>query len=186
MRSKDPNHQTTSRIMKRSLLVALLAIATATTPLLSQDAGNRPARTKSPVKVEMEKMDEALDVVSEWLKKPEGAAPMAKISEAAVAMIEAKKHAPRATARLPKEKQKDFVKNYQIEINKLLRNILDLEDAMLTGDHKAAEQVLASMKDIKKAGHKVFKPRRRRAARKIGGNTAGGGDKPRAERPQSK
>ena len=125
-------------------------------------------------------------ILSEWLKKPEGAAPMAKISEAAVAMIEAKKHAPRATARLPKEKQKDFVKNYQIEINKLLRNILDLEDAMLTGDHKAAEQVLASMKDIKKAGHKVFKPRRRRAARKIGGNTAGGGDKPRAERPQSK
>lgn len=172
-------------MMKRSLLVALLALTTATTPLLSQDAGKRPARKKSPVKVEMEKMADALELVSDWLKKPEGAAPMAKITEAVVAMVEAKKHAPPATARQPEAKQKDFVKNYQIEVNKVLRSILDIEDAMLNGDHKVAEKILGGLKAIEKAGHKVFKPRRRRGS-KIGGNTAGGGKQPQSKQPQSK
>lgn len=171
--------------MKRSLLVALLAIATAATPLLSQDGDKRPVRKKSPVKAEMQKMEDALDLVADWLKKPEGDAPMASITEAAVAMIEAKKHAPLATARQPEGKQKQFVKNFQIEINKVLRNILDLEDAMLNGDNKAAEKILGGMKDIEKAGHKVFKPRRRRGGAKIGGNTAGGGKQPQSEKPQS-
>lgn len=167
--------------MKRPLLIALFVLTTATSPLLSQSDSTRPARKKSPVKVEMENMEEALDVVSEWLKKPEGDAPMAKITEATVAMVAAKKHAPRATARLPEDKQKEFVKNYQIEINKLLRSILDLEDAMLKDDHKTAEKILGGMKAIAKAGHKTFKPRRRRSARK-----PGGGDKPQLERPQTK
>jgi len=168
--------------MKRPLLVALLAITTMTTPLLSQDGEKRPARKKSPVKVEMENLDEALEAVSDWLEKPEGKAPMAKITEATVAMVEAKKHAPRATARLPEDKQKEFVKNYQIEINKLLRSILDLEDAMLKGDHKAAEKILDDMNDLKKSGHKTFKPRRRRSNRK-----PAGGDQPRPQpqKPQA-
>jgi len=156
--------------MKRSLLVTLLAVLTAATPAFAQDGGKRPARKKSVVKAEMEKMEEALEVVGDWLKKPEGKAPMAKITEAAVSMMEAKKHAPRATARQPEDKQAEFVKNYQIEVNKVLRSILDLEDAMLKGDHKAAEKILGGMKAMEKAGHKVFKPRRRRG-RKPGGNT---------------
>ena len=49
---------------------------------------------------------------------------------------------------LPEDKQKEFVKNYQIEINKLLRSILDLEDAMLKDDHKTAEKILGGMKAV--------------------------------------
>ena len=113
------------RSMKRSLIVALFALATATTPILSQDAGQRPKRTKSPVKVEMEKMEEALDAVGDFLKKPDGKAPMAEITAAAGSLMEAKKHAPRAAARQPKEKQAAFVIAYQVEINKALRGILD-------------------------------------------------------------
>lgn len=154
------------RSMKRSLIVALFALATATTPILSQDAGQRPKRTKSPVKVEMEKMEEALDAVGDFLKKPDGKAPMAEITAAAGSLMEAKKHAPRAAARQPKEKQAAFVIAYQVEINKALRGILDLEDAMLTKDLKAAEAAMKALKAMEKAGHKVFKPRRRRGGAK--------------------
>lgn len=147
--------------MKRSLLVTFLTIVTAAAPAFAQD-GQRPARKKSQVKAEMVKMEDALDVVSEWLKKPEGKAPMDKVTEATLAMVEAKKHAPRATARQPEDKREEFVKNYQIEVNKVIRNLLDLEDAMLKGDHKAAAKILGGFKDMEKAGHKVFKPRRRR------------------------
>ncbi|MFT4512574.1 MAG: hypothetical protein ACI89X_002961 [Planctomycetota bacterium] len=160
--------------MKRSLIVALFAIAAATTPVLSQDAGGqRPKRQKSPVKVEMEKMEEALDAVGDFLKKPDGKAPMAEITAAAGSLMEAKKHAPRAAARQPKEKQAAFVIAYQVEINKALRGILDLEDAMLTKDFKAAEAAMKALKAMEKAGHKVFKPRRRRGGKK----PAGGGKK---------
>ena len=111
--------------MKHFLLVALFAITTATTPLLSQDGGDaRPARTPSVIKEQMEKMEEALDAVGDFLKKPEGAAPMDKITAAASSLMEAKKHAPKATERMPKEKQAEFVTAYQVEINKALRGIL--------------------------------------------------------------
>ena len=171
MRIRDPN-PLTPRYMKRPLLVALFAIAAAT-PVLSQDAGaTRPKREKSPVKVEMEKMEEALDAVGEFLKKPDDKAPMAQITAAAVSLMEAKKHAPRATARQPKEKQAEFVKNYQVGINKALRGLLDLEDAMLNKDYKAVEAAMKELKAIEKAGHKVFKPRRRRSTP---GKAAGAG-----------
>jgi translation initiation factor IF-2 len=55
---------------------------------------------------------------------------------------------------------------YQVEINKALRGILDLEDAMLTKDLKAAEAAMKALKAMEKAGHKVFKPRRRRGGAK--------------------
>ena len=162
--------------MKRSLLIALLAITTAASPLLCQDeGGKRPQRAPSEIKAQMEKMEEALDAVGEYLKKPEGDAPMAKITEAAASLMEAKKHAPRATQRQPEDKQADFVRAYQVEINKAMRGILDLEDAMLGKDYKAAAKALAALKDIEKAGHKVYKPRRQRGGAAGGGE--GGGDK---------
>lgn len=152
--------------MKRSLLVALFAIFAATTPALSQE-GQRPVRKKSPVKAEMEKVEEALDVVGDYLKKPEGKAPATELTSAIAALVECKKHAPRATARLPEDQQAEFVKNYKIEINKALRGVLDLEDAVLNKDMKKAEEALKALYAMEKAGHKVFKPRRRRSR---GGN----------------
>jgi hypothetical protein len=160
--------------MKSSLIAALFTIAAATTPVLSQDGGQQPKRQKPPVKVEMEKMEEALDVVGDFLKKPEGKAPMAEITAAAASLMEAKKHAPRAAARQPKEKQAEFILAYQVEINKALRGVLDLEDAMLTKDYKAAEAAMTALKAMEKAGHKVFKPRRRRGGAK---RPAAGGKK---------
>ena len=155
--------------MKHCLLVALLAITTAAAPLMSQNAeGQRPKRTRSPVKVEMQKMEEALEAVDDYLQKPEGDAPMAQIAAATTSVIEAKKHAPRAASTQPEEKRADFIKSYQIEMNKVLRGILDLEDALLANDLKAAEKAMKAFSAMEKAGHKVFKPRRRRGSRSSG------------------
>ena len=155
--------------MKRSLLVVLLTITSAAAPLMSQNAdGQRPKRTRSPVKVEMQKMEEALETVDDYLKKPEGDVPMAEIAAATAAVIEAKKHAPRAASTQPEDKRADFIKSYQIEMNKVLRGILDLEDALLADDLKAAEKVMKTFSTMERAGHKVFKPRRRRGSRSTG------------------
>lgn len=162
-----------TKSMKSSLIAALFTIAATTTPLLSQ-SGQQPKRQKSPIKVEMEKMDEALDVVADFLDKPEGKAPLAEITALTTALMESKKHAPRAAARLPKEKQAEFVLAYQVEINKALRGVLDLEDAMLTKDYKAGKAAITALKAMEKAGHKVFKPRRRRGGAK---RPASGGKK---------
>lgn len=155
--------------MKRSLLVALLAITTAAAPLTSQNPeGQRPKRARSPVKAEMQKMEEALETVDDYLQKPEGDAPMAAITAATSAVIEAKKHAPRAASMQPEDKRAEFIKSYQVEMNKVLRGILDLEDALLANDLKAAEKVMKTFSAMEKAGHKVFKPRRRRGSRSSG------------------
>ena len=118
--------------MKRTLLLALFAtfaVASAS-PLFAQEDA-KPKRKKSPVKVEMEKLEEAIEAVEDFLAKPEGKAPMAEMAAAQISLIEAKKHAPRATTRIPEEKRAQWLLDYKIEINKALRGVLAIEDALL-------------------------------------------------------
>lgn len=160
--------------MKHTLLTAVLGLAFLATPLFAQEReGGGGGRQGSPLKAEMEKLDEALEAVGDFLKKPEGDAPLAQVAAAEAALNEAKKHEPRATQRQPEEKRADYVRDYKVGINKTIRLMLDLEDALLQKDWKAAEKALGELEKAKKEGHQVFKPRRQRG----GAGGAGGGER---------
>lgn len=170
--------------MKRLAIAAVfLTFAAATSPLFAQDDGQRGdgRRAPSPVKEQMEKLDEALEAIGKFLEKPEGEAPMAQLAAAQAALHEAKQHAPRSTQRQPEGQQAAYVVDYKVQLNKTLRAALDLEDAMLAKDWAAAGKALAKLEELKKAGHDKFKPRRRRGGEGGegggGGREGGGGDK---------
>ncbi|MFN3244148.1 MAG: hypothetical protein ACE37K_21755 [Planctomycetota bacterium] len=145
--------------MHKTLLTALLAVALPTTSLFAQEDA-KPATP--PIKAEMKKFDKALDAVIDFLEKPSDKAPMKEVAAAQAALQESKQHPPRITEQQPKEKQAEFVRNYRLAMNKMLRSMLDLEDALLNKDYKAAEKAVDEMVAQKKTGHRTFKGRRRR------------------------
>lgn len=147
--------------MNKTLLsCALAALVGISAPLAAQQ-GDGDSK-KSPVKVEMGKLDDALDVVGDYLEKPDGKAPMAEVAAAQAAMQESKQHPPRTLEEQPEEKRAAFLAAYKVEINKALRALLDLEDAMLQKDWAAAKQAMEKLSDLKKTGHRTYKGRRRR------------------------
>ena len=161
--------------MKHSVLAAfLLGCTVVSSPLSAQEDGGRQGgrRAPSPIEAEMEKLDEAVDAVAEFLKKPAGDAPFASVAVAQAALHEAKQHVPNTTEQQPEGERAAFVKAYRLQINKTMRGLLDLEDALLAADWQAAEKVLGELQKQKKAGHDKFKGKRQR--RGAGGGQAGG------------
>ncbi|MCK5941907.1 MAG: hypothetical protein KAI24_08075 [Planctomycetes bacterium] len=149
--------------MHKILLSALFAVVAPTAPLLAQDDA-KPATP--PIKAEMKKFDKALDAVIDFLEKPSDKAPMAEVAAAQAALHGAKQHPPRITEQQPKDKRAEFVRNYRLAMNKMLRAMLDLEDALLTKDYEAAQKAVDAMVAQKKSGHRTFKGRRRRSSGK--------------------
>lgn len=161
---------------KSAVLAALLSLPLLTTPSFAQE-GERPApgqRQASPLKEEMEKLEEALEAVEAFLAKPEGDAPLAVVTEAQAEMLKSKARQPRLTERQPEGEKAKFVSDYKVQMNKLLRGLLDLGDALLEKNWKAAKKVLDSLEELKKAGHDKFKGKRQRRG---GGGGEGGGEK---------
>ena len=150
------------RAMKQLRMQAIAATFAALTVGSIAAQEDQPKRPPAPIKVEMKKFDKALDAVVEFLGDPKGDAPMDKVVAAQMALLEAKKHAPRATTRQPEGDQAAYVTDYRIMMNKTIRAVLDLEDALLKKDWKAAGKIATELNGMKKAGHKKFKPRRRR------------------------
>ena len=145
--------------MKKTLLTVLFALVA---PLAAQD-DDKPQG--SPIKAEMKKFDKALDAVVDFLKEPKGDAPMAEVAAAQVALHQSKLHPPRTAEEQPEEKRAEFVRDYRIAINAMIRSVLDLEDALLKKDFKAASKVVEELEAQKKTGHKTYKGRRRRGSR---------------------
>jgi hypothetical protein len=161
--------------MKHTVLAAfLLGCTLVSSPSLAQDdaSGSGSRRAHSPIETEMEKLDEAVDAVAEFLKKPDGDAPLGSVATAQAALHEAKQHVPATTEQQPESERAAFVKAYRLQINKAMRGLLDLEDALLAADWKAAEKVLGELQKQQKAGHDKFKGKRQR--RGAGGGQAGG------------
>ncbi|MGC6488821.1 MAG: hypothetical protein ACON4Z_14335 [Planctomycetota bacterium] len=146
----------------RNLLISSLFTALVPVAALQAQEDTKPA---APIKAEMKKFDEALDAVIDYLEdgKPGEEAPMAKVTAAQAALQASKQHPPRITGQQPKDKQAAFVRDYRIAMNKMIRSMLDLEDALLQGDKAAALKAVDDMVAQKKTGHRTFKGRRRRS-----------------------
>jgi len=150
--------------MMRNLLLPSLLFALIPVASLQAQGDERPA---APIKTEMKKFDKALDAVIDFLEdgKSGEKPPMAEVAAAQAALLASKQHPPRITGQQPKDKQDEFVRDYRIAMNKMIRSMLDLEDALLQGDRKAAEKAVDDMVAQKKTGHRTFKGRRRRSRR---------------------
>ena len=121
--------------MRRLLFASLLAFAM---PVAAVQAQADAEPQTPPIKAEMKKFDKALDAVIDFLedgKKGEDL-PMAEVAAAQAALQASKQHPPRITGQQPKDKQAEFMRDYRIAMNKMIRSTLDLEDALLNRDWK--------------------------------------------------
>jgi len=145
--------------MQKTLLLATLFAALTTAPLTAQEDAKPQT---SPIKAEMKRFDKALDVVIEFLEKPSAKAPVAEVAAAQSALQESKQHPPRTAGQQPEDKRAEFVRSYRLAMNKMIRSMLDLEDALLNKDYEAAQKAVDDMVAQKKTGHRTYKGRRRR------------------------
>jgi soluble cytochrome b562 len=72
------------------------------------------------------------------------------------AAVEAKKHNPAKTKSIPESSQKKFLISYRKEMNVMIGQLLDLENALLDGDQKAAQANYDKLLSQKKKSHDKF------------------------------
>jgi len=142
------------------LTLGLLAFA-----LPLQDGGRQGGRPeKSPLAKQMEVINGSMRTVGRgW--EANGASPemLSALADAEQAVLAAKALVPGMLAAMEDEAKKDEeLMAFRIEMNALMRGMLDLEDALIAGDNGAVEKSLAALGDLKDAGHQRFKPARGR------------------------
>jgi len=96
-------------------------------------------------------------VISRFLRKPEGDAPMAAVMELQKMALQAKIATPSLAETKPEDERAAFVAAYRKDMNKFLRQILDLEDAMAAQEWEKATEIAKALNEAKKAGHEAYK-----------------------------
>ena len=154
--------------VKSGLMIGLLVLAC---PLASraQDAAGAAKRPQP----DMQAMDKAFRALNAGVKDAaQNAASLAAVAQMQAATVSAKDAMPPLVAALPAAEQAARTVEYKKEINKLLRQELDLEDQLLAGDNAKAVETLAAMQATQQEGHRGFRPQRGRGP---GGGAPGAG-----------
>lgn len=134
------------------------ADAPATRP--SNTPATRPARNDSEaLERSMEQMEKPFKALRKQISDPaKTAANLELIANLQRATLEAKRHLPPSVTRLPEADRKVKTAEYQQMMISLLRAELDVEDALLEGDHVKAAAALNSVHEFEEVGHKDFRP----------------------------
>jgi cytochrome b562 len=151
---------------KTGLMIGMLVLAC---PLASR-AQDAAAKRPQP---DMQAMDKAFRTLNAGVKDAaQNAASLAAVAQMEAATVSAKDGVPPLVAALPAAEQAAKLVEYKKEINKLLRQELDLEDQLLSGDNAKAVETLAAMQATQQEGHRGFRPQRGRGP---GGGAPGAG-----------
>jgi soluble cytochrome b562 len=151
--------------------VLMCAVVMLACPLASraQDAAAGPKRPQP----DMMAMDKAFRALNAQIKDAtQNAASLAAVAQMQAATVAAKDGMPPLVAALPAAEQAARIVEYKKELDKLLRQEIDLEEQLLNGDNAKAADTLAAMQATQQEGHRGFRPQRGRGP---GGGAPGGG-----------
>lgn len=76
--------------------------------------------------------------------------------EMQAAVIKAKAQKPSMAAKIPESQRAKFIIAYRKGLNVLLASLVKIEEALLDGKQKAAQETYAKLLEIKKASHEKF------------------------------
>ena len=135
--------------MKGLLCLAPLAIL----PFLSQE----PEADESEIDRQMEIVEDAIGKLRRSLrdeaKNEESLASAATIEEA---VLKAKLLTPKLTATLPEGEREAFVRAYRKELCALLRDLLELEEALLDRDYEPTKELFKKLRETEDPAHERF------------------------------
>jgi len=136
----------------------------------AQDAAATAAKRPQ---ADMMSMDKAFRALNAQVKDPaQNAASLAAVAQMEAATVASKDGVPPLVAALPEAERAARLVEYKKEINKLLRQELDLEEQLLDGNNAKAAETLAAMQATQQEGHRGFRPQRGRGP---GGAPGGAG-----------
>ena len=156
------------RVSARTVLMCGALMLACPLASSAQDAAAGPKRPQA----DMMAMDKAFRALNAQVKDAaQNAASLMLIAQMQAATLAAKDGMPPLVAALPDAERPARLVAYKKEINKLLRQELDLEEQLLDGDNAKAAETLAAMQATQQEGHQGFRPQRGRGP---GGGGAGG------------
>jgi hypothetical protein len=149
--------------MKRTILLSLLligglgaAFSPVTNAFATQDEHGEHDE-EGPIHEGMSKMNRAMRTLRKSLRdESRNAESLQAIVEAQRGASLAKTETPGVTAKQPESERAAFVVEYRLEIIRVERALLDLEEAVLAGDNEKAQELLKSAKSMEGPGHERF------------------------------
>lgn len=121
------------------------------------DSDQPAAGRGASVEESMKGVNRHFRMVSRFLRKPEGEAPMDSVLALQKLAMDSKLGVPAKAATLPEDERAAFVAAYRRDMTQFLRATLDLEEAMLAEEWEKAAEIAKGLNAAKKTGHKAYK-----------------------------
>ena len=158
-------------MMERVRAVLIFGVLMLVCPLITH-AQDAAAAAKRPQQ-DMMAMDKVFRALGTQVKDPaQNAASLAAVAQLQAATLASKDGMPPMLAALSDAERPARVTEYKKEIDKLLRQELDLEEQLLDNDNAKAADTLTAMTATMREGHTGFRPARGRGP---GGGAPGAG-----------
>ena len=125
-------------------------------------AGSRPAlapqeQAKTPLMLEMEKLDAALEALKLGIRDPtKDAASLEQIVLAQQACLNCKQMTPRMAPNVPEAERAKFLTDYRKGLAAALIELAKLETALLDGDRDQARALWRKIEQMEEEGHNTF------------------------------
>jgi len=145
------------RVVKGPKILAVAAFALLSS-LAAFAPGARQARDDdTPLMKEMEKLDAAMEFLKRSLRDPtQDARSLEQLAAAEQACLACKPMVPKLAASLPEGERPTLVTNYRKGMAALLIELLNLEVALLDGNHEQARALWKKLDAMKDEGHNEF------------------------------
>lgn len=139
------------------LLFAALVFGTVVFASTARQEAAPAAVQETRLMAHMERMEQALDTLRRSLREPaENAKSLDLVQEMLEAALASRRETPKMTASLPEGERAAFVLEYRKQMVRLAGALLDLEVALLDGNHEEALKVYKNLKKMEEAGHERF------------------------------
>lgn len=152
---------------RKSLIgLAVIGCVAAVGSTLRADDDDAPPTSQPAVSLEreMQGMSQAFRLIRKQVSDPsQNASTLATVLELEKHTLAAKSAVPHSATTMPTDAQNaDKLHDYQTTMLNVLRQELDLEEQLRSNDNEKAAATVASIHDLETAGHKEFRPRRKR------------------------
>ena len=139
------------------LLIAAFLLASPASFFTRSLRAEEEKKQKSELHKKMEEMDEGMKKLKRTLKKADQNEASIKLTEKIIALAtECKDLIPSTAAKQPEEKRKDFIAEYQKEMNELIETMGKMKKAIEAGDNAGALALHKSLKQQEEDGHDKF------------------------------
>jgi len=128
------------------------------------DGADRAPTTQSTMEREMQLIEKPYKQLQRYVKDPKkNEKSLALVTEMQIHTILSKAIVPKVPDSVPADQRAKYISDYRAMMANMVREELDLEDALIEGNQAKAVESMKSLHDIEEQGHEDFRPKSERA-----------------------